>query len=85
MDVTDRTENLLGLILLQQMKSSPQRDKILQLSLAGFSNTEIADLPQTTSACHRSPAGSTGWPPKGVRYLFSTKSDPILQPVAVWP
>jgi DNA-binding NarL/FixJ family response regulator len=50
MEVSDRTERLLALILLQQMKASPQRDKILQLSVAGFSNTEIADLLQTTSA-----------------------------------
>jgi hypothetical protein len=50
MSVTSRTEQLLALILLHQMKTAPQRDKILQLSLAGFTNTEIADLLQTTSA-----------------------------------
>ena len=50
MEVSHRAERLLALVLLQQMKASPQRDKILQLSLAGFTNTEIADLLQTTSA-----------------------------------
>lgn len=49
MEVSDRTERLLALVLLQQMKGSSQRDKALQLSLAGFTNTEIADLLQTTS------------------------------------
>jgi len=46
----DRVERLLALILLQQMKATPQREKALQLSAAGFSNTEIADLLQTTAA-----------------------------------
>jgi DNA-directed RNA polymerase specialized sigma24 family protein len=50
MELSDRTERLLALILLQQMKASSQREKALQLSLAGFTNTEIADLLQTTSA-----------------------------------
>ena len=46
----DRAEKLLALVLLQQIKAAPQRDKIVQLSLAGFTNTEIADLLQTTTA-----------------------------------
>ena len=46
----ERNERLLALLLLQQMKASPQREKALQLSLAGFSNAEIADLLQTTTA-----------------------------------
>jgi DNA-directed RNA polymerase specialized sigma24 family protein len=46
----DRTEKLLALLLLQQLKTAPQRDKVVHLSLAGFSNTEIADLLQTTTA-----------------------------------
>lgn len=50
MEAHDRTERLLALMLLQQMKGSSQADKALQLNLAGFSNTEIADLLQTTSA-----------------------------------
>ena len=32
------------------MKGVPQREKCLQLSVAGFTNTEIADLLQTTAA-----------------------------------
>jgi DNA-directed RNA polymerase specialized sigma24 family protein len=32
------------------MKSSSQQYKIVELNLAGFSNLEIADLLQTTSA-----------------------------------
>jgi predicted transcriptional regulator len=47
---SSRTEYLLALILLNQMKTSSQRDKIVQLSLAGFSNTEIADLLQISAA-----------------------------------
>jgi len=50
MEVSERAERLLALILLQQMKASSQREKVLQLSLAGFTNTEIADFLQTTSA-----------------------------------
>ncbi len=48
MDKQDRIEKLLALLLLQQIKS--HQDKILNLNLAGFTNTEIADLLQTTSA-----------------------------------
>ena len=48
--VEDRTEKLLALLLLQQLKAAPQRDKVVHLSLAGFTNTEIADLLQTTTA-----------------------------------
>jgi len=47
---TDRSERLLALILLNQMKGSSQREKALQLSVAGFSNIEIADMLQTTAA-----------------------------------
>jgi transcriptional regulator len=47
---TDRSERLLALLLLQQMKASGQKEKALQLNLAGFTNVEIADLLQTTSA-----------------------------------
>jgi len=46
----DRAEKLLALLLIQQMKASPQRDKAVQLSVAGFTNTEIADLLKTTTA-----------------------------------
>ena len=44
---TDRLERLLALILVQQTKT--QRDKIVQLNVAGFTNTEVADLLQTTA------------------------------------
>jgi DNA-directed RNA polymerase specialized sigma24 family protein len=50
MEKTDRTERLLALILLRQMRGAPQRDKVLLLNLAGFSNLEIADILETTSA-----------------------------------
>jgi len=50
MEKTDRTERLLALLLLQQIKGAPQRDKIMLLNLAGFSNLEIADILETTSA-----------------------------------
>ena len=50
MDKTGRTDLLLALILIHEMKGAPMRDKILQLNLAGFSNIEIADVLQTTSA-----------------------------------
>ena len=49
----DRVERLLALLLLAQMKGVTQREKIYQLNLAGFSNVEIADLLQTTSAVVR--------------------------------
>ncbi len=47
---TERTETLLALILLQQMKSASQQDKIVQLNIAGFSNLEIANVLETTPA-----------------------------------
>ncbi len=46
----DRTETLLALILLQQMKSASQQEKIVQLNIAGFSNLEIANILGTTTA-----------------------------------
>ncbi len=49
-DSEDRTERLLALILLNQMKGASQRDKAIQLNLAGFSNLEIANLLETTTA-----------------------------------
>ncbi len=45
----DRVERLLALLLVQQMKGSTQLEKATLLSVAGFSNTEIADLLQTTA------------------------------------
>lgn len=43
----DRVERLLALLLIQQLKT--QRDRVGQLNVAGFTNTEIADLLQTSS------------------------------------
>jgi DNA-binding NarL/FixJ family response regulator len=47
---SDRSERLLALLLLQNMKSTSAQQKIVQLNVAGFSNVEIADILQTTSA-----------------------------------
>ena len=45
----NRTDRLLAILLLQSMKTSTQAEKALHLSLAGFSNVEIADLLQTST------------------------------------
>lgn len=45
---TERSERILALLLLQQMKGGTLKEKVVQLSLAGFSNLEIADIVQTT-------------------------------------
>jgi len=50
MEDSDRTERLLALILLNQMKGASQREKIVDLSVVGFTNVEIADILQTTTA-----------------------------------
>jgi DNA-directed RNA polymerase specialized sigma24 family protein len=42
-----RVERLLALLLIRQF--STQRERVFQLNLAGFTNTEIADLLQTTA------------------------------------
>ena len=49
-DRAERIERLLALLFVHQMKPASQKEKALQLSLAGFTNTEIADLLQTTAA-----------------------------------
>jgi DNA-directed RNA polymerase specialized sigma24 family protein len=46
----DRIEKVLAALLLHTMKSAPQREKAVQLSIAGFSNVEIADLLETSAA-----------------------------------
>ena len=46
----DRIERLLALILVQTMKASSAAEKIKQLSVAGFTNVEIADLLELTAA-----------------------------------
>ena len=47
--VQDRTERLLATMLLELMRGASQREKALRLSLAGFTNVEIADLLQTSA------------------------------------
>jgi DNA-binding CsgD family transcriptional regulator len=44
----DRVERLLALLVVRDMKN--QQEKAIQLSVAGFSNVEIADILQTSSA-----------------------------------
>jgi len=36
-------------LLLESLKGTSQREKVISLSLAGYSNVEIADLLQTSS------------------------------------
>jgi len=45
----EHIENLLVLILLNSLKGARLSDKALQLSLAGFSNVEIANFLQTSA------------------------------------
>ena len=45
----ERTERLLALILLSQMKGASQQEKAVQLNIAGFSNVEIANLLETSA------------------------------------
>jgi DNA-directed RNA polymerase specialized sigma24 family protein len=45
----DRVEKLLALLLLQTMKGANQREKVVQLSLGGFSNIEIANILGTST------------------------------------
>jgi hypothetical protein len=44
----ERVEKLLALLLIQNMTG--QKEKALHLSIAGFSNVEVADLLQTSGA-----------------------------------
>jgi DNA-binding CsgD family transcriptional regulator len=46
----NRTEKILALLLLQGMKGSTQAEKAVQLSVAGFTAVEIADLLETSAA-----------------------------------
>jgi DNA-binding NarL/FixJ family response regulator len=45
---SERTERLLVAILLQSMKNAPQKDKVIQLNIVGFSNLEIAEFLKTS-------------------------------------
>ena len=49
-ELGNRTEALLALLLLQGMKGATQAEKAVQLSLAGFTAIEIANLLQTTTS-----------------------------------
>jgi predicted transcriptional regulator len=46
----ERLERLLALLLIQNMKNANTAAKASELSIAGFTNVEIADLLGTTSA-----------------------------------
>jgi len=46
----ERIERLLALLLLQNMKTANTGAKARELSIAGFTNVEIADLLGTTAA-----------------------------------
>lgn len=49
-ETVERVERLLALLLLQNMKTANLATKSKELSIAGFSNAEIADLLQTNPA-----------------------------------
>jgi predicted transcriptional regulator len=49
-ETRDRTEKLLALLLLQSMKGATQAEKAVELSTAGFTAVEIADLLDTRAA-----------------------------------
>jgi hypothetical protein len=46
----ERVERLLALLLVQNMKSANTGAKARELSIAGFTNVEIADILGTTAA-----------------------------------
>jgi hypothetical protein len=50
MEEITRTEKLLSLILLQGMDKASQKERVVILNKAGFSNIEIANLLETTTA-----------------------------------
>jgi predicted transcriptional regulator len=47
---SDRVERLLALLVLQNMKTANMATKAKELSMAGFTNVEIANLLETTPA-----------------------------------
>ena len=49
-ETSNRGEKLLAILLLHSMKGSTQAEKAVQLSIAGFTATEIADLLDTSPA-----------------------------------
>jgi hypothetical protein len=46
----ERVERLLALLLMQNVKPANTTAKARELSIAGFTNVEIADLLETTAA-----------------------------------
>lgn len=50
MNSEDRTQRLLALLLINQMKDTTIKEKAIQLNMAGFTNVEIADLLDSTAA-----------------------------------
>ena len=46
----ERVERLLALLLIQNMKTTNTGTKARELSIAGFTNVEIADILGTTAA-----------------------------------
>jgi predicted transcriptional regulator len=46
----ERIERLLALLLIQNMKTANMATKARELSIAGFTNVEIADILGTTAA-----------------------------------
>jgi hypothetical protein len=46
----ERIERLLALLLIQNMKTANMTAKAKELSIAGFTNVEIADILGTTAA-----------------------------------
>lgn len=46
-NINDRTERLLALILLRDLKEERLEEKIRILNMAGFTNTEVAELLNT--------------------------------------
>ena len=50
MEKESRIENLLAMLLITSMKGSTVAEKAHVLNVAGFSNIEIADLLETSSA-----------------------------------
>ena len=46
----ERLERLLALLLIQNMKTANTAAKARELSIAGFTNVEIADILGTTAA-----------------------------------
>ena len=49
-DDMERVERLLALLLVEILKGASQEQKAWRLNQAGFSNAEIAELLDTTSA-----------------------------------